>query len=671
MLLTVKKDSEIWEVSGHMKEEVFRQALTSANYARDTISNHIYQYRLFKEKYPLLSDWFSEDLKIRIGKIGTLCHRNRIYIYMMVLNGLSLDYNYLFSLSGTDGFVRLLKRLNIDCGMRDLKKKSMEMGFSEFTADTAIKWAFYRILLYTSKTHYKDITIEDLRNFKKEAVSYLNLEIGKTIHGESKSVYNSYSRYSTSLYQLHLTLYALGTIQEQPTKEHGRERKIDRELKHLKHASIANVVIRYRKQCQNIKEASTVDGAFRAIHRFIFWLEEVYPQVLNLNQVTRKHIEEYMHYQKEKGSDKWGKPFSTNAMIGLLSPLKVFFDETLAWGYEDVPQRKIMFDYDLPRRPKALPRYIPQKELEKLMESVKKLECPYQRNAIILLRWTGARREEIQRIDINALDYYEDGSPKILIPIGKTNESRWIPLSKEGEIAFKELLEIRKNAGNVKGLVDRKTKKITDYLFMKRNQRLSLSYLFDQGLGDACISAGLVTTEGKPKYTSHQFRHTMGTTMANKGASLPTIMKMLGHQSADMSIVYSTVFDETIKREYEESVINSQEISGGDYAEILKKSQLNQEEVDWIKTNFHKTYLMTGHCFHHTREQMCDFADACFFCSKYVTTKQHIPILQEKYEVELKLIKDAEERGWDREIQRHQRVATRVKEILEDLGVTV
>lgn len=92
-------------------------------------------------------------------------------------------------------------------------------------------------------------------------------------------------------------------------------------------------------------------------------------------------------------------------MLGYISPLKVFLDKALTLGYDNVPQRKLLFNYDLPRRFKSKPRYIKENDLDKLMEAVKKLKCPYQKNAILLARWTGARREEIQRLDINALDY--------------------------------------------------------------------------------------------------------------------------------------------------------------------------------------------------------------------------------------------------------------------------
>ncbi|WP_032112955.1 hypothetical protein [Candidatus Paracaedibacter symbiosus] len=42
--------------------------------------------------------------------------------------------------------------------------------------------------------------------------------------------------------------------------------------------------------------------------------------------------------------------------------------------------------------------------------------------------------------------------------------------------------------------------------------------------------------------------------------------------------------------------------------------------------------------------------------------------LLEKYQIELQLIKDAQERGWQKEIDRHTNVAQRVKQIIRDLG---
>jgi hypothetical protein len=65
---------------------------------------------------------------------------------------------------------------------------------------------------------------------------------------------------------------------------------------------------------------------------------------------------------------------------------------------------------------------------------------------------------------------------------------------------------------------------------------------------------------------------------------------------------------------------------------------------------------------------MCDFAYACYFCPKFVTTENHLPRLMEKYNTELQLIEDAKARNWKKEIDRHTNVANRVKQIISNLG---
>jgi hypothetical protein len=50
---------------------------------------------------------------------------------------------------------------------------------------------------------------------------------------------------------------------------------------------------------------------------------------------------------------------------------------------------------DIPKIPKPLPRFIPDHELAKLMTAVEQLPHPYQRAALIVARWSGARRDEI------------------------------------------------------------------------------------------------------------------------------------------------------------------------------------------------------------------------------------------------------------------------------------
>jgi len=79
---------------------------------------------------------------------------------------------------------------------------------------------------------------------------------------------------------------------------------------------------------------------------------------------------------------------------------------------------------DIPKIPKPLPRFIPDHELAKLMTAVEQLPNPYQRAALIVARWSGARRDEIRRLAVDCLDTYPDGHPRLRIPVGKGSVER-------------------------------------------------------------------------------------------------------------------------------------------------------------------------------------------------------------------------------------------------------
>ncbi len=51
--------------------------------------------------------------------------------------------------------------------------------------------------------------------------------------------------------------------------------------------------------------------------------------------------------------------------------------------------------------------------------------------------------------------------------------------------------------------------------------------------------------------TAHRFRHTIGTQLAEDGARIQIIMAVLGHRTPNMSIIYSTLSDPTVKRQYQ------------------------------------------------------------------------------------------------------------------------
>jgi hypothetical protein len=160
--------------------------------------------------------------------------------------------------------------------------------------------------------------------------------------------------------------------------------------------------------------------------------------------------------------------------------------------------------------------------------------------------------------------------------------------------------------------------------------------------------------------------HTLGTQLAEKGARTQTIMKILGHKSAGMSMTYANISDPVVLADYQ-SVVQPGAVIAGPLADTLRAGQLGQDALDWLKTNFYKTELELGHCLRLPQEGPCE-CDLYLTCAKFVTTPQYAPRLRERLCLERQLVGDATERGWPREAERHHRTIERLQSLLDELG---
>lgn len=220
-----------------------------------------------------------------------------------------------------------------------------------------------------------------------------------------------------------------------------------------------------------------------------------------------------------------------------------------------------------------------------------------------------------------------------------------------------------------RGLRDDYTGEVTRYLFVHHGQLYSAAYLFESALAEACRAAGLVDAAGKPTVTAHRFRHTVGTQLAERGASLHTIMKVLGHTSAGMAMVYAQISDREVLRDYR-AVLGPGAAIAGPLAETIRSGTVPATTVDWLKANFFKTELELGHCLRLPQEGPCE-CDLYLTCAKFVTTPAYAPRLRHRRRLELQLAADAATRGWPREVERHRCVAERIARLLGDLGEPV
>ena len=278
------------------------------------------------------------------------------------------------------------------------------------------------------------------------------------------------------------------------------------------------------------------------------------------------------------------------------------------------------------------------------------------------------RREHAEEF-LRWLDTYPDGHPRLRIPVGKGYTERSIPLHPQAADALQPLIEIaRQQRGRRR--YDPSAGREVQHIFVVRGKLLSKSLLFDMALAEACTAAGLVDSAGKATITAHRFRHTIGTQLAEGGARIQTIMAVLGHRTPNMSIIYASLSDPTVKQQYQDALdrhLGPDVTLAGPAADALREHRLDPEAVSWLQTNFLKTELELGHCLRTPAEGPCE-CDLVLTCSEFLTTSDYAPRLRDRLEVEQQLIDDATARGWQREIERHQRTADRLTALLQELG---
>ena len=171
-----------------------------------------------------------------------------------------------------------------------------------------------------------------------------------------------------------------------------------------------------------------------------------------------------------------------------------------------------------------------------------------------MARWSGARRDEIRRLALDCLDTYPDGHPRLRIPVGKGYAERSIPLHPHAAAALKPLIELARNQASTAPVRPQRRPARSQHVFLRARQAAVQLASVRPRPPEACTAAGLVDSAGKPTVSAHRFRHTIGTQLAEGGARLQTIMAVLGHRSPNMSLIYSTLSDPTVKQQYQDAL---------------------------------------------------------------------------------------------------------------------
>lgn len=194
---------------------------------------------------------------------------------------------------------------------------------------------------------------------------------------------------------------------------------------------------------------------------------------------------------------------------------------------------------DSPRQGRALPKYLGEAEVDRLLEAARGQSGPEGPRLVALLEvlyGSGLRVSELVGLPLSALS--RDG--RLLTVRGKGAKERLVPLSEPAIDALAAYLKVR-----AAFLPKRRAKSATSpYLFPSRGAG---GHLTRARMGQMLKELALAADIDPRKVSPHVLRHSFASHLLAHGADLRSLQQMLGHADIATTQIYTHVLDERLK----------------------------------------------------------------------------------------------------------------------------
>ncbi len=250
---------------------------------------------------------------------------------------------------------------------------------------------------------------------------------------------------------------------------------------------------------------------------------------VRLSELQRRHLEEWLIYLKRASlGPVWRRSIIIRA--------RIYFRWLHVHGKIKHDAELLLKRSDLPKRPKYLPKPLRPEDDSSLQDALKAREDTHSK-ALLLMRWTGLRIGELVDLGHDCSWVDHAGRKFIKVPLGKLNNERMVPINEE---TF-ELIELLKQRSANLFKAGQPPEKL---IYQPSGARIGKSEC-RLTLHSLCREVGI-----KNRVNSHRLRHTYATSLLNGGMSLVGVMKLLGHHSTQMTLLYAAVSPEKVREEY-------------------------------------------------------------------------------------------------------------------------
>jgi integrase len=590
--------------------------------------------RTFLRRWPDPQRWAEEPLEVRL----TVSDPTRSFVMFLMLAGhLRPGYDYLIRRK-LSVFWRHLPPGPLADDLAGFLAAAEELGFTERTRSAAASQVIGRLLLQTGR-RLDALTDNDFDDL---------LAASAARHGRGKPSHH----YSSATHTARQVMFHLGVLTEQPVNATSLLRQSFAQRMRDATPALRGSFVAYLDRLTATHSRGTVTGTATRLNHFAAHLAAVDPALPCLAELDRRrHIETYLTATAVATNSRTGAPIQASERRGRVLAVHCLLNDIAEWGWPQAPERRLVFRSDIPKLPRALPRYLTPDLDRRLTHALQGWPERLPADALLLQRATGLRIGELIDLELDCVHEIPGQGAWLKVPLGKLNTERMVPLDEE-TVALIDRIVAHRSAG--RPLPHPRTTRPTDFLFTHHGRRLTVYHLRD-------VMTRVTRDAGLPHTTPHQLRHTYATALVNAGVSLQSLMTLLGHVSAEMSLRYGRLFDSTVRTEYERALTAAKAHLGTLPAEPPHgRTPLPIVDGDWKQAPAVKARLAGGFCIRAQVQGPCAYANICEHCPNFRTDTGYLPVLAAQRADTETLARDAEARGWTGEAERHRRLIERL-----------
>jgi len=596
--------------------------------------------RGFLRRWPDPQTWAAQPLPARLAVNPS----TRPFLnHLMLFGYLRPGYDYLLERK-LSAVLREAKFSPLGADLNRFLAAAAELGFKSQQNAAMASQVTVRLLIQTGRP-LVGLTESDLADFAA-AVGHREKVQGR-----------SFKHYRVALHAARTVLYHLGA-------------PVTAAVKHTVHlrwpwerhfvdvpTDVGRSLVAYLECAAGTRARSTVLGIAGRLAHFARFVAHADPALTSLVELDRqRHIEPYLAEVATARNPRTGTVLSASERRSRILTVGRMIDDINEWGWAEAPNRRLIFPRDVPRLPRALPRYLPADADRRLAAALHASPNRLRADALLLLRATGMRIGELIDLELDCVHEVPGAGAWVKVPLGKLDTERMVPVDSETLELLDRITEHRSP-----GLPLRhpRTGKPVDFLLTHQGRRVSRDTLSAE-LTRAATEAGLKSA------TPHQLRHTYATALVNSGVSLQALMALLGHVSAEMSLRYGRLFDATVRADYEKALTLAKSQLG---PVLPGRQQLPIVEVtggitDWQHTPLIKARLSGGYCLRTAAQGACSYANICEHCPNLRTDSTFLPILAAQRTDAAALAADAKARGWTAEATRHHALVAQLDQLI-------